>query len=197
MISKPLNLAIKPVIPYGSKAKAILSLLKEHPEGLTIAQVAKLLKEKNESVGKCIYGQLKSGTIQRDDLSRYSLAPQSCLIPGLTDNHHEIPNTVTETVTEIPGKARRQKKIIGGFTFELYEFVKNNEGLTAAAISQHFGKKNDIIRPYLHRLKDYGYLINDNGYWKKARETVIESSINIYPSGQSFGFSAPLSKATV
>ncbi|HHT9139082.1 MAG TPA: tyrosine-type recombinase/integrase [Candidatus Wunengus sp. YC60] len=207
MISKPLNLAIKPVIPYGSKTKAILSLLKEHPEGLTISQVAKLLNEKYRPVGKRIYEQLKSGTIQRDDLSRYSLAPQSCLIPGLTDNQvTENIATVTETtpnnpiVTEIPGKARKRKKIIGGFTVELYEFVKNNEGLTAEAISQRLGKKNNLIRPYLHRLKDYGYLINDNGYWKIARETVIESSINLYPSGQSFGFSAPLpyeSKATV
>ncbi len=206
LISKPLKLAVKPAVPYGSKAKAILSLLKEHPEGLTIAQVAKLLKEKNRPVGKCIYGQLKSGTIQKNYLDRYVLAPKGCLMLGSTDNQAtEDITAVTETtpnnptVTEIPHKARRPQ-IIGGFTVDLYEFVKNNEGRTAVEIGQHFGKANDFVRPYLHRLKNYGYLINNNDKWyasstgklKKDIE-VAESRLNIDSTKQTFGFNAPLS----
>lgn len=234
LISKPLKLAVKPAVPYGDRTIAILYLLKEHPEGLTIGQVSKLLKEKNKRVGRCIYTQLKNRNIQKDNLDRYSLASQGYSMLGSTDNHRvneiiktitetpaidipnksglEIPNKITlkeipnKSITESTNKTRRPKKTISGFTLGLYEFVKNNEGLTTVAISQHFGKKNNLIRPYLHRLKDYGYLINDNGRWKisskenlKAKEKVIES-INIYPSGQSFGFSVSLphgSKATV
>lgn len=233
ILSKPQTLAVQPAVPYGIRTKAILYLLKEHPEGLTPGQVAKLLKEKARPVQESIYRQLKNGIIQKDYLGRYSLAPQGYLMLGSTDNHraNEIIKTITETpiiavpnksgleipdkitlkeipnniITESTNKIRRPKKIISGFTLGLYEFIKNNEGLTTVAISQHFGKKNNLIRPYLHRLKDYGYLINDNGRWKisstenlKAKEKVFES-INIYPR-QSFGFSAslpPESKATV
>jgi integrase/recombinase XerD len=209
LIPKP---AVQPSVPYGDRTKAIFSTLKEHPEGLIIAQIAKLLKDKYNSVKKWIYRHLKNGNIQKDDLDRYSLTHQGYLMLGSIDIHQmteisktvtEIPNrmVLTEIVTEIPNKARRPK-IIGGFTVELYEFVKNNEGRTTSEISRHFNKANDFMRPYLHRLKNYGYLINDNGKWynsstgklKKDIEVAEpESRFNINSTKQSFGFNASLS----
>ncbi len=226
LILKARTLAVQPSVPYEDRIKATLYLLKEHPEGLTIGQVSKLLKEKNKRVGNRIYTQLKNRNIQKDNLDRYSLTSQGYLMLGSADNHRvneiiktitetpiidiptksgsEIPNKITlkeipnNTITESTNKIRRPKKIISGFTVELYKFVKNNEGITAGAISQHFGKKNDIIRPYLHRLKDYGYLINDNGRWyissiEKFKDREAVSRVNIYHTKQSFGVSAHLS----
>ncbi len=83
---------------------------------------------------------------------------------------------VTETsgVTEIKSKGGRPKKVISGFTVALYEFVKNNEGKSTEMISQHFNKKGNVIRPYLYRLKDYGYLRNDSGKWCLVSTGVTE-----------------------
>ena len=96
----------------------------------------------------------------------------------------ELPEILKEPELKI--KAGRPKKIISGFTFDLYEFVKNHEGLSTIAISQHHSMKNDTVRRDLHRLKDYGYLINANGKWYPAlKEPIAEPYfININHTGQ-------------
>ena len=79
-----------------------------------------------------------------------------------------VKETPTDSVNEIETVGGRPKKVISGFTVDLLEFIKHNEGLTAVEISKIFDRKNDNIRRYLHNLKNYGYLTNHAGKWYLA-----------------------------
>ena len=79
-----------------------------------------------------------------------------------------VKETSTDSVNEIQRVGGRPRKAISGFTVDIYEFIKHNQGLTAVDIGQYFNRKNDNIRRYLHNLKNYGYLTNYNGKWYLA-----------------------------
>ncbi len=99
---------------------------------------------------------------------RVTVSPERAIVKGATVSPIKRVTDFPEKLTkEIPGSCKRgrPKNVISGFTLILYGFVKNNQGLDTTVISQHFGKINDSIRRYLNRLKDYGYLIKNNGKW--------------------------------
>lgn len=70
-------------------------------------------------------------------------------------------SSVTSSVT----LKMRNKKAIKGLSVDIYNFIRTKDGIETDKIGNKFGKKNDYIRPYLHRLKDYGFIIKENNKW--------------------------------
>ena len=95
-------------------------------------------------------------------------AVKETLANSVTKTLGSVTETPADSVNEIQRVGGRPRKAISGFTVDIYEFIKHNQGLTAVDIGQHFNRKNNSIRPYLHRLKNYGYLTNYNGKWYLA-----------------------------
>lgn len=88
-----------------------------------------------------------------------------------------LKQTVPETVPETPNKGGRPKHILQGFTLALYNYIKDHhEGISIATISNFFLKRKEAVRPRLHRLKDYGLIINDGGNWYPTSKKPIAES---------------------
>ncbi len=132
---------------------ALYEYIKDH-KGISVATISKFFLKRKELI-KPKLSRLKDYGLIINDSGKWYLA--------------------SKVVTENQSKSGRPKKSISGFTLVLYEFIKKNEGLDAGAISQRLCKENDIIRHYLHRLKDYGLLINDNSRWYISSKSSVEA----------------------
>ena len=89
-------------------------------------------------------------------------------IESVKETLKSVKENSPDSENEIQRVGGRPRNTISGFTVDIYEFIKHNEGLTAVDIGQYFNRKNDNIRRYLHNLKNYGYLTNYNGKWYLA-----------------------------
>ena len=89
-------------------------------------------------------------------------------IDSVKETSHSVKETFPDSENEIQRVGGRPRNTISGFTVDIYEYIRHNQGLTAVDIGQHFNRKNNSIRPYLHNLKDYGYLTNYKGKWYLA-----------------------------
>lgn len=111
-------------------------------------------------------GSVKETSI--DSVNENLVNVKETSIESVKETLEGVKETSSDSVNEIQRVGGRPRKAISGFTVDIYELIKHNEGLTAVDIGQHFNRKNDNIRRYLHNLKNYGYLTNFNGKWYLA-----------------------------